>query len=110
MQRALVEAAQVLRQAGIETPELDARVLLCHAAGLSHETSIARAREALSADTAPRLESAIARRLAREPVARITGTREFYGRSFILGKDTLDPRPDTETLIEAALDLVREQG
>jgi release factor glutamine methyltransferase len=110
MQRALVEAAQILRQAGIETPELDARVLLCHAAGLSHETYIARARDALSADAAPRLERAIARRLAREPVARITGAREFYGRSFILGKDTLDPRPDTETLIEAALDIVREQG
>jgi release factor glutamine methyltransferase len=110
MQRALVEAAQILRQAGIETPELDARVLLCHAAGLSHETYIARAREALPADAAPRLERAIARRLAREPVARITGAREFYGRSFVLGKDTLDPRPDTETLIEAALDIVRKQG
>jgi release factor glutamine methyltransferase len=42
-------------------------------------------------------------------VARITGAREFYGRSFMLGKDTLDPRPDTETLIEAVLDIVREQ-
>ena len=55
-------------------------------------------------------QHAIARRLAREPVARITGAREFYGRSFVLGKDTLDPRPDTETLIEAALDIVRERG
>jgi release factor glutamine methyltransferase len=110
MQRALVEAAQRLREAGIETPELDARVLLCHAAGLNHETCIARARETLPADAAPRLTHAIARRLAREPVARITGAREFYGRSFVLGKDTLDPRPDTETLIEAALDIVRERG
>ena len=85
-------------------------MLLCHAAGLTHETYIARAREALPADAAPRLTDAIARRLAREPVARITGAREFYGRSFVLGKDTLDPRPDTETLIEAALDIVRERG
>jgi release factor glutamine methyltransferase len=99
-----------LREAGIETPELDARVLLCHAARLTHETYIARARETLPADAAPRLQRAIARRLARWPVARITGAREFYGRSFILGKDTLDPRPDTETLIEAALDIVRERG
>jgi release factor glutamine methyltransferase len=106
----LVEAARILREAGIETPELDARLLLCHAAGLSHETYIARAREALPADAAPRLKDAIARRLAREPVARILGWREFYGRSFILGKDTLDPRPDTETLVEAALDIVRERG
>jgi release factor glutamine methyltransferase len=110
MQRALVEAAQTLRDAGIETPELDARVLLCHAAGLTHETFIARAREPLPADSAIMLQRAIARRLAREPVARIIGAREFYGRSFTLGKDTLDPRPDTETLIEAALDIVREQG
>jgi release factor glutamine methyltransferase len=110
MQRALVEAARTLRDAGIDTPELDARVLLCHAAGVSHETYIARAREALAADGALKLERAVARRLAREPVARITGTREFYGRGFILGEDTLDPRPDTETLIEAALDIVRGQG
>src|SRR5262245_1809222 len=110
MQHALVEAAQILREAGIETPELDARVLLCHAAGVTHETYIAHARGALPADSALRLEHAIARRLDREPVARITGTREFYGRGFILGKDTLDPRPDTETLIEAALDVVRKQG
>jgi release factor glutamine methyltransferase len=110
MQRALVEAAQILRQAGIETPELDARVLLCHAAGLTHETYIARARQALPEDAAPRLASAIERRLKREPVARITGTREFCGRSFMLGEDTLDPRPDTETLIAAALGIVREQG
>src|SRR5262245_41521926 len=108
--QAFAATASRLRQAGIETPELDARVLLCHAAGLSHETYIARAREALPADAVPRLQRVIARRLEREPVARITGAREFYGRSFILGKDTLDPRPDTETLIEAALDIVREQG
>ena len=108
--RAFAATASRLREAGIETPELDARVLLCHAAGLTHETYIARAREALPADAAPRLTDAIARRLAREPVARITGAREFYGRSFVLGKDTLDPRPDTETLIEAALDIVRERG
>src|SRR5262245_53738498 len=108
--QAFAATASRLRQAGIETPEVDARVLLCHAAGLSHETYIARAREALPVDSALRLKDAIARRLAREPVARITGAREFYGRSFILGKDTLDPRPDTETLIETALDVVRKQG
>ena len=108
--QAFAATAWHLRQAGIETPELDARVLLCHAACLTHETYIARSREALPTDAAPRLQRAIARRLKREPVARITGTREFYGRSFILGEDTLDPRPDTETLIEAALGIVRDWG
>jgi release factor glutamine methyltransferase len=99
-----------LREAGIETPELDARLLLCHAAGLTHETYIARAREVLCPDAALLLDGAIARRLKREPVARIMGGREFYGRSFGLGPDTLDPRPDTETLIEAALDIVSKNG
>jgi len=110
LQRAFVEATQILRQAGIETPELDARVLVCHAARLSHEAYIARAGEALSADAAARLDGAIARRLEREPVARITETREFYGRHFALGPAALDPRPDTETLVEAALDLVVKMG
>jgi release factor glutamine methyltransferase len=110
IRQAFIEAAQVLREAGIETPELDARVLLCHAAGLTHEAYIARARETLLPGAAARLEGAIARRLKREPVARITGCREFYGRSFVLGPDTLDPRPDTETLVDAALDIVRKKG
>ncbi len=107
---AFVTAAGTLRQAGVETPELDARLLLCHAAGLSHEAFIAGAREALLPDVAARLDGAIARRLNREPVARITGSREFYGRPFALGPEALDPRPDTETLIEAALDLVAMKG
>jgi release factor glutamine methyltransferase len=110
IRQAFVETAQILREAGIETPELDARLLLCHAAGLTHERYVARAREVLCPDEAARLEGAIARRLKREPVARIMGEREFYGRSFVLGPDTLDPRPDTETLIEAVLDIVRKKG
>lgn len=110
IRQAFVEAARTLREAGIETPELDARLLLCHAAGLSHEDYIARAREALGPDAALLLDGAIARRLKREPVARITGAREFYGRRFGLGPDTLDPRPDTETLIAAALDIAGKKG
>jgi release factor glutamine methyltransferase len=110
LSQAFVEAASTLREAGIATPELDARLLLCHAAGLSHEAFIARAREAFPHDAAARLDGAITRRLKREPVARITGTREFYGRPFALGPATLDPRPDTETLVEAALDLVTDKG
>ena len=107
---AFAGAAGTLRQAGIETPELDARLLLCHAAELTHEAYIARSRERLRAETAVALAEALARRIAREPVSRITGTREFYGREFSVGPETLDPRPDTETLIEAALALAEERG
>ena len=110
LNQAFVAAATSLRQAGIETPELDARLLLCHASGLSHEATIARAREGLRPEAAARLDEAIARRLKREPVARITGFREFFGRTFRLGPQTLDPRPDTETIVETALDLVEERG
>jgi release factor glutamine methyltransferase len=110
IQEAFVEAASVLRQAGIETPELDARLLLCHAAGLTHEAYIAAAREGLLPGAARRLDEAVARRLKHEPVARIVGEREFYGRKFLVDCHTLDPRPDTETLIETALDLVERKG
>jgi len=107
---AFVEAASVLRQAGIGTPELDARLLLCHAAGLNHEAYIARTRDQLQPEVAARLGAAIARRLKREPVARITGAREFYGRKFLVDPHALDPRPDTESLIEAALATVERRG
>jgi release factor glutamine methyltransferase len=110
VQVAFIEAVWALREAGIETPELDARLLLCHAAGLTQEAHIARARDELAADAAARLETLIARRLEREPVSRIIGCREFYGRTFLVDRHALDPRPDTETLIEATLKLVERQA
>lgn len=110
VQEAFIDAAGLLRRAGIDTPELDARLLLCHAAGLTHEAYIARAGGELGGAAAARLDALIARRLAREPVSRIIGTREFYGRGFLVDRHALDPRPDTETLIEAALGLVARQG
>jgi release factor glutamine methyltransferase len=110
LNQALVGAAAVLREAGIATPELDARLLLCHAAGLSHEAYVAGAGGPVQPATLARFGTAIDRRLKREPVARITGTREFYGRGFTIAPPALDPRPDTETLIEAALAVVERRG
>jgi release factor glutamine methyltransferase len=110
VKQAFASAAHALRQAGMETPELDARLLLCHVTGFSHETAIARASEALRPEAATRLKQALARRLEHEPISRITGTREFYGRQFAIGPEALDPRPDTETLIEAALAIVEARG
>jgi release factor glutamine methyltransferase len=110
LDRAFLSAARSLREAGMETPELDARLLLCHAAGLSHEAYIARSGDTLRPEAAARLEQALARRLTHEPVSRILGTREFYGRAFSLGPETLDPRADTETLIEAALADIEARG
>lgn len=110
LNQAFVGAAAVLREAGITTPELDARLLLCHAAGLSHEAYVAGAGGPVQPATLARFGTAIDRRLKREPVARITGTREFYGRGFTIAPPALDPRPDTETLIEAALAVVERRG
>ena len=95
-------AARVLRDRGIGTAALDARVLLTMATGLSLEALIAKGREPLGRDAEMRFQGFVARRLAGEPVSRIRGTREFYGRDFRIGPQTLDPRPDTETLIGRA--------
>jgi release factor glutamine methyltransferase len=110
LSQAFIGAAAALRGAGIDTPELDARALLCHAAALSHEAYIAKAGDRLAPAALARLDRSIARRLEREPVSRIIGTREFYGRSFAVAPQALDPRPDTETLVDAALALVRRNG
>ena len=96
-------AARLLREARIAAPELDARLLLCHATGLSHEACVAALNDPFAPDAAARFGAFVERRLEGEPVSRIIGIREFYGRSFRIDASTLDPRPDTETLIEAAL-------
>ena len=88
------------------TPMLDARVLLQHAAGLSREALIADPDREIPAAAVARFRAFLTRRLAGEPVSRILGYREFYGRCFKITPATLDPRPDTETLIEAALSFM----
>lgn len=110
LETALGAAARALREGGVATPALDARLLLCHAAGVTHEGLIAGSREGLAPEATSRLAGFVARRLQGEPVSRIRGLREFYGRDFRLDGDTLDPRPDTETLIEAVLDVVARNG
>lgn len=102
----LKAAVARLRAAGAEIPELDARLLLQAATGLSREEMIMEPRHPVTEGQAMRFSSLIQRREAHEPVARILGERDFYGRSFRVTPATLDPRPDTETLIEAALALM----
>lgn len=93
--------------AGLDSPELDARLLVGAALDLDLTGLIARARDPISQAALSRVQTLAERRLAGEPVARILGAREFWGLSFALSPDTLVPRPDTETLVEAALDHVR---
>lgn len=93
------------REAGIDTPALDARLLVTAALGLSATELLTGADAPLGPGPARVLERFAARRLAREPVARIRGCREFWGLAFALSPDTLVPRPETETVVETALRL-----
>jgi release factor glutamine methyltransferase len=99
----LLGARRALDEKDNPTPTLDARLLLQHAAGVSREMLIADPDLKISEEAATRFRGFLARRLVGEPVSRIIGYREFYGRCFNITTATLDPRPDTETLIEAAL-------
>lgn len=98
-------ARQRLNAAGVAGSALDARLLVQHATSSSHERLVAEPGLQVSQEASRRLNGLLSRRLAGEPVSRILGEREFYGRRFAIGPTTLDPRPDTETLIEAAVGL-----
>lgn len=89
--------------------ELDARILLGAALGLDLTGLIAQAARPLTEAEASRLIAHAQRRIAGEPVARILGTREFWGLPFRLSEATLVPRPDTETVVELALEILRER-
>jgi release factor glutamine methyltransferase len=91
------------RMAKLDSPELDARVLVKHALKLTDAELIGAADRLASPECAATLDNMVTRRVSGEPVARILGHKEFWGLSFALGLDTLVPRPETETLIEAAL-------
>jgi release factor glutamine methyltransferase len=93
--------------AGLDSPELDARMLVGAALRLDLTALITQGARRLSADDSAQLEALAQRRLAGEPVARILGIKEFWGLPLQLSADTLVPRPDTETVVEAALDHVR---
>lgn len=101
-------AAQ-LRSAQSDEAELDARILLGAALGLDLTGLITQGARLLSEAEANRLAQHAQRRIAGEPVARILGMREFWGLPFRLSDATLVPRPDTETVVERALELFREQ-
>jgi release factor glutamine methyltransferase len=102
-------AAAMLAKAGFETPKRDARVLLCEAAGIDHAALLRDPDARLGDDAAMRLQAFVERRLAREPVSRILGRREFWGLSLRITPDVLDPRADTETLVAAALEALRDR-
>jgi release factor glutamine methyltransferase len=108
IERARRALAARLQAAGIEDPSLDARLLVGAALGLDLTGLVVQAARMLTPEEAARLEGYAERRLAHEPVARILGMREFWGLPFRLSEATLVPRPDTETVVELALEIFRE--
>lgn len=99
--------ARRFEAAAIDSAELDARILIGHALGLDLTGLITQARRPLTGAEAAQIEAAAHRRLAGEPVARILGRKEFWGMSLQLSSATLVPRPDTETVVEMALETLR---
>jgi release factor glutamine methyltransferase len=101
--------ATLLEQAGKESPALDARLLVGHALKLDHTALASDPQRALTEAERDAIARLAERRLAGEPVARILGEREFWGLPLGLSKATLVPRPETETVVEAALDALRDR-
>lgn len=100
----LRRAVQWLQKAhATPTPDLDAQVLLAHVTGMGRPALIAFPERALAAEQAAAYADLVARRVAREPVAYLTGHREFLGLDFLTDRRALIPRPETELLVEAAL-------
>lgn len=104
------QIARRLRDHGIDTPDLDARLLVGHALALDHAGLMREAERPLEDAEIARIEALAVRRLAHEPVARITGTKEFWGLAFAMTPAVLVPRPDTETIVEAALAAIDRNG
>src|SRR5580704_1405212 len=102
-------AAQ-LRTAGIETPDLDARVLIGHALGLDHAALAAAGARRLDTDEASAIAALARRRLGHEPVARIVGQKEFWSLPLRIDAATLVPRPESETVVEASLAAIDGRG
>lgn len=107
IQDALLWATERLAAAGCETPRLDAEVLLCECAGVERAFLLAHGADTVPADAWPRFQAWIARREKREPLAYITGHREFYGMDFAVTPAVLVPRPETEHVVDEVLALAR---
>ena len=103
----LGRATAALTARGIDGAGREARLLLQHAAAIPVATQIAFAERLVGATAVDAFEAALARRLRREPLSHILGYREFWSLQFQVTADTLDPRPDSETLVEAVLGELR---
>ncbi|TGP53964.1 peptide chain release factor N(5)-glutamine methyltransferase [bacterium M00.F.Ca.ET.230.01.1.1] len=100
-------ARERLAAAGIADPALDSRLIVEHFSGTTRTQAIAEPGQKVGSAALSAIETALRRRVAGEPVHRILGYREFYGLRLSLSPETLEPRPDTETLVDAVLPFAR---
>ncbi len=103
---AVAELRRAFRAAGLDTPALDARRLVEWVLGVDGASLLRDPDRPLSQPDSRRIADACRRRLAREPVSRIIGMRGFHGLDFEIGPASLDPRPETETLVDGVLGLI----
>ena len=99
----VANTAQSLRAAGIDSAARDARALVAHALGVAANRIVLLGSDPIDLKAQERLAGYLERRLRHEPVSKITGWRQFWGRDFHISKAVLDPRPETETVIVEAL-------
>jgi release factor glutamine methyltransferase len=102
--------AEKFQAAGLDSPQLDARLLVGHALDLDQAALLASGARTLNADEETAIAALANRRLAHEPVARIVGTKEFWSLELRIDEATLVPRPETETVVEAALAAIDLHG
>ncbi|GAB2179298.1 peptide chain release factor N(5)-glutamine methyltransferase [Dongia sp. agr-C8] len=107
---ALAQAVIRLGAVGIDRPQAEARILLEVAGGRGRGQIIAFPEHALTSAQCDAFDALVARRCAREPISRILGSREFWSLRFAVGPATLDPRPDSETLVEAVLGRIPDRN
>lgn len=103
------ETIKTFAEAGLDNPQEDARHLVSGVLGLSLTDMVTEGARVISAAEMEAVADAVARRKNREPVYRILGAREFYGLDFLLSPETLEPRPDTEILVEQCLPFLKRR-
>lgn len=104
----MAEGVAALNEAGIENARMDVRILLARAAGVDGGRISAWPEDEVAADKETLFRDMIARRSGHEPVGRILGERDFWRHTFKLAPETLEPRPDSETLVEWAIDFLED--
>jgi release factor glutamine methyltransferase len=107
---AIYQAAQKLDRSGIDDARLDAEVLLSHILGKDRGWLLAHSKDRLDQKQAKFFEGSLERRARHEPLQYIIGTQEFWGLEFTVSPDVLIPRPETELIVETAINIIRAKG